>query len=632
MKKLLRTLICFSLVISLFNVNIYAQSSKAEPGSAPTVLVTGFLCSKLYVNYGTDEEDTIWSDILSGIPSHIFSDITKVASSLLKFIKGENEAFGEAAALGALNLLENIRCNPDGTSVRQIGHYPNDPAVSNLEYMFENSSEYIYEVSFCEYLASVTDPATVFPFNYDSRIDAVTLADELNEYIDAVLEYTGAEKVNIFALSYGGLITSTYLSKYGEKNVVDRLVMAVPALGGTDIPDKILRGNIDLADEDLISFAETILGNESNFARIFKADRAEWLDEFAAGFCKNLDEIIVDWGSIWSLCSADLYDKLKADFLDEEENSVLIGNADYVQYTVRPNLTSIFNECRERGAEISLICGTGSSLVTGGGLNGDVILPASGVSGVFIAPLGSRFADGYKGAFTVCKNRTHCHLSPSMEVDASCAYLPENTWFVEGLYHGQYYYEEYTRSLITKLLYTDEIRDIYSDSDYPQFEYSSHLYRGIHAKFNDSSTGYLSSDDSSLIISSLSEDCYIKILSVVSDGVELDFDVSDTGILSPGENISVPFSGEIPSLGSTAAQITVSYIKIGSLTPLCVSEFDVTVNNGASSAQTDGYKSSDFETRLSKRVSEKTYDFLLKTSLVQAAECIYNTYCSIKDD
>jgi hypothetical protein len=56
---------------------------------------------------------------------------------------------------------------------------------------------------------------------------------------------------------------------------------------------------------------------------------------------------------------------------------------------------------------------------------------------------------------------------------------------------AQYYYEEYTRSLVTKLLFTDEIKDVHSDSDYPQFEYSNNAYRNIHDKFNSSQSGYL---------------------------------------------------------------------------------------------------------------------------------------------
>ena len=65
---------------------------------------------------------------------------------------------------------------------------------------------------------------------------------------------------------------------------------------------------------------------------------------------------------------------------------------------------------------------------------------------------------------------------PSREIDASSAYLPENTWFVEGQYHGQYFYEEYTRSLVTKLLFTDEIKDVHSSKAFPQFEFSNNPY------------------------------------------------------------------------------------------------------------------------------------------------------------
>lgn len=630
MKRILSLVLCCCIILSAFGVDATAEKAAQPSADLPTVLVTGFLCSKLYIDYATADETDIWKDIFSRIPSNVFGDFSCTASSLYKLIKGDAEAAGETFAQAALNLLERIKCNPDGTSAERIEHYPNDPAISNLAYMFEYSEEYIYEKNFCEYLATVTDPSKVFPFNYDSRADAVTLAQELDEYIEAVLDYTGAEKVNVFALSYGGLISATYLSKYADKNRIDRLVMAVPALGGTDIPEKILRGNIDIADEDLVSFIETVLGSENGFSRFFMFDRAEWLDGFAKGLCNGLSGFVANWGSVWSLCSPDLYDGLKADFLDPDVNSEIIRNSDYVQHCVRPNLGKIFSECRSRGTKISLICGMGSEIITGGTLNGDFILPASGVSGALCAPLGQRFSSAYKGAFTVCRNRTHSHISPSKEIDATTAYLPENTWFVQHLYHGQYNYENYTRSLITKLLYTDEINDIYSNSDYPQFEYSSHVYQGVHAAFDGSPSGFYSGSDS-LIIKSLSEDCYIKILSVLSDGVEFKFDLSDVNVLKPGESVKIPVTLQ-DELNTSKAVITVSYLKIGSLTPMCVSEFGFTVEGDGEVNEPDAFMPSGFETRLSRRVSKKTYDFLLKISLAQAAECVYNTYVTIKEN
>ena len=61
--------------------------------------------------------------------------------------------------------------------------------------------------------------------------------------------------------------------------------------------------------------------------------------------------------------------------------------------------------------------------------------------GATCSDYGSTLGDDY-----VCKaNCGHNHLSPDNRIDASTCALPENTWFIEGQYHGQYFYEDYPR-------------------------------------------------------------------------------------------------------------------------------------------------------------------------------------------
>ena len=183
---------------------------------------------------------------------------------------GKDAEFGESLGEAAKSILGLFSCNPDGTSVYKLNHYPNDPATSNLEYMYENGLEdRLYEKNFCRHLSKQTDPSRVYCFQYDSRLDAVTVANQLRDFINEVKKYNNSEKVNIFALSFGGLITSTYLTLFEDDNSVEKVVMSVPAIGGTNIPDRLFRGNINLPAEDVIMFFETILGSESNFARFF---------------------------------------------------------------------------------------------------------------------------------------------------------------------------------------------------------------------------------------------------------------------------------------------------------------------------------------------------------------------------
>lgn len=627
MKRIVSFLLVAVMITIGSSVKAFANNTEDDD---PIILISGFMCSQLYQNFGEKNEERIWGPSADAIFGVIKDDFPNFAKSLAGLVGGEKREFGKTLGKGAKTVLGKLACNRDGSSVYQIGHYTNNPATSNLEYMLSNekSREYMYEKSFCEHLAKETDASRVFMFQYDSRFDAVTIAESLRKFIKEVKSYTNSDKVSIFALSFGGLITSTYLTYYMQENDVGKVVLSVPAIGGTDLPYRILTGKIDLALKDLVEFFETATGGESDFARIFEySGKLDGLSEIAAAACTGgIIDVVKYWGSLWSLCSTEYYEELKQDFLDTTENKALIEKTDKVHYEVMKNLTETFNACEEKGIDISILCGTGSSLCLGGENNGDVILPAKGVSGAVCAPLKKRFADGYTGVKTTCSNPDHNHISPSMQIDASSAYLPENTWFIEGQFHGQYYYEEYTRSLVTKLLLTDEIKDIYSDPDYPQFETSNHSYRTVHIGFDESLSGYISDKDKTLTITNVSETNDIKLLSVVSYGADLDFDVSGTGIVSDGETVIIPFEG---NFDESFVQLAVNYFEIGSLNPFCSCKFDFTFENGRITADSDGYAESEYPTLLKENVPEWLYGILEKLSIRQGVECIYDTVLNL---
>ena len=632
--KRLFVLLCAFLILltALSPAAAAAEATASKREETPLILISGFMCSKLFTDFGTDVQTQVWGLNAGEIAAQIRKDAGNFVPALFGLLGGNAERFGAVVGDGATRVMEKLKCTPQGVSVYPVTHYPNTPATSSLAYMqTHDDGAYLYEKNFCEYISEKTDPNRVFCYQYDSRLDAVTLAEELKDFIDAVRAATGSRQVRLFALSYGGLIVSTYLTYHGAENAVERVVMSVPALGGTDIPARILRGDIALAKESLIMFVGTALGGESNYARLLESDRAGWIDRFAQALSGGLREIARNWGSVWSLSANSDYAALKAEFLDPAESGALIARLDRIHNEVMPHLRETFAACRARGTQISILCGTGSPLVTGGPLNGDMILPASGVSGAKTAPLGKRFADGYVPDGAGCSDPAHCHVSPSMEIDASCAYLPENTWFINGHYHGQYFYEDYTRSLVTKLLLTDELRDVHSDPAYPQFETSSHPYRTLHVAFDESPSGYVSDADRALEIRSLTEDCYIRILSVVAQDLPLTFDVSGSGLLAPGETVRLPFSGALPQVAGKCAQLTVNYLKLGSPHPLCTCTVNVTVQNGAPLPAAGGLVPLEQDSGFRRAVPEFLYRAVERCALRQSVECIYDTVRSFFD-
>ncbi|MBR3439967.1 MAG: hypothetical protein IKH13_10740, partial [Clostridia bacterium] len=139
--------------------------------------------------------------------------------------------------------------------------------------------------------------------------------------------------------------------------------------------------------------------------------------------------------------------------------------------------------------------------------------------------------------------------------------------------------------LINKLMLTDEIKDVYSDPDFPQFHTSTNPSYSVFAQFDKSSEGFLSEDDTTLIVSNLTKQDYdLYVLNIESKGIDLDFDL--LGLNKPikeNEKISVKFTGDLSSADSKVIEIAITYAVKGTYTPLGqrVLYFTVSDYNGA---------------------------------------------------
>ena len=138
-----------------------------------------------------------------------------------------------------------------------------------------------------------------------------------------------------------------------------------------------------------------------------------------------------------------------------------------------------------------------------------------------------------------------------------------------------YFAEDYSFSLVNKLLFADKEITVHTYKEYPQFEITEHPLFGIHASFDKSGTGYISKDDSTIIVRNLSTKRSIKITSITCDGIDLDFDLSGGTLIKSGESASFKLAGSIPAGTMKHAEVTVEYSTLGTLSPAGERTFDV---------------------------------------------------------
>ena len=457
--------------------------------------------------------------------------------------------------------LDGLACNDDGSSMHNVTTFPYYAEEASAAYLVENSLEaYIPETGITDEIRKTVPDEYFFVFNSDWRMGQIDISERLDWFIGEVLRITGKEKVDIYALSHGGQAAATYLYYHGTENEVDNVVLNVPAIQGTSIVNGLLGdGAANFSMDEISRFLAVMLHTETDLRFLGKI--------LPGGFLNGLLKVVfvevfqphaLKFGSIWDFMDIETYKKYKEAHLNPLTNYGIIEKADKMHFDCMANIGEGLRAAQASGVNVSIMSNYGTRLGSGEAIDADFVIDTSSTSGAYTAAFGEQFADSYTAKGTVCDDASHNHISPTRTVDASCAYLPENTWFIYGQYHGQAAYDSYTMSLLLKLLLTDNITDIYSDPAYPQFETAQCPVDAVYAKFTNEISGRFNEDSDTLLVCNLSDEFTIKLKSVKADGCEFEFD-KKVGI-APGEEMLIKCEG-ISDESCVCVEIT--YVRSG---------------------------------------------------------------------
>ena len=635
MKKVLSVFMSLLLIFSIVSVQATAKTEKTA--DYPLVVVPGFSSSYLYEVTEDGEEKILWGSIEGlGIIDRVLSKIAKIGVGLGAAVFGQPQMFADTINNAIPDIVGNLACNADGSPVVETVTYPNDPAITNYRYLIdEMGSMHAAETEIMADIAAVYGECgyeKIFSFQTDFRLSIVDATENLRAYIDAVLEYTGAEKVNIFAVSYGGQISASYLNVYGHENKVHNAVLTVPAIGGAALAYDIMSENVRLDEETLMYFIENGTMLEEDINWLMKAHSLGFLDEVLNLIIKGgIKTIINYWGSIWDFIPAEYYDDMKAEYLNISENAELIRKSDIFHYEILPTMNEKLEECISNGTNVYIVAGYDAPSVTGLYVQSDAIISLNAATGAVCAPLGLRFSDGYTCKYDTCKNSSHNHLSPAMNVDASTCYLPEQTWFISGLFHGMTWKDEYTRNLCKTLLFTDETVSVHTFADYPQFRYSSNVCHSVQMEFNGSPDYRIDSSDTVLTVTNLSNKYTMNLLSVKCYGADIQFRVPACTFLKPGESIELTIKGSLPEVSGTTVDITANYTLIGDIAFQGNRTITVFIDNGENITYNseEPFTTEKYDTEFDTFTIEFIKYILTKTGLYQLVKMLFNCFISM---
>lgn len=633
MKKLISVLLSVILIMSSASLIAVAKNNE----NIPLIVVPGFSSSYLFAVEEDGTQRQIWGSFEGmNITEVVLANIAELGIGLGGTILGQPELLAKTLSKGLTEILGDMTCNPDGTPIVNTVTYPNDPAITNYKYLIdEKGSMHTAELEIISDIAQHYEEKgfeNIFSFQTDFRLSIVDAIENLRNYIDDVLEYTGSDKVDIFAVSYGGQIAASYLNVYGSENKVHNAVLTVPAIGGAALAYDIMNENVAFDEETLFYFLENGMMLEEDINWLMKAHSLGFLDELLNLLIKDgIKNLMGYWGSIWDFIPAEYYDELKDRFLNEADNKLLIEKSDKFHYEILPSMSEKLQVCIDNGVNIYIIAGYDNPSVTGLYEQSDGIIHLNGATGAKCAPFGLRFSDGYKGIFTTCNNHSHNHISPGMNVDASACYLPEQTWFVSGLFHGMTWKDNYTISLCKKLLFSDEQLNVFSDESFPQFRYSTNLCHTVDFYFNSDIYGKVSSESNALTIKNISEKYSISITSVSAYGADIDFNLPLNTVLEPSQSVSIPYTSDLPNVSYSTVDICVNFVSIGNVTSQGERTLTFMLDNGvapdynADEQYTEGLHNTDFDKLFTTCIKY----LLTKTGLYDFIRMMFNSFCSL---
>ncbi len=630
MKKAVALFTALIILISITGVS--AAGDDGGYTDLPVIIVCGYGGPQLSEYYEDGSSEQVWYPDFDEIPGILLGRIAEVGIGLGASVFGSADYLAKVVGEEAEKYLEKVKCNDDGSSKYNVRPTLEGAEATNSQVLFDRFGDgsYQYEPDITRDMMEHISRSQIYNFTCDFRNGAVDCATRLDEYIQQVKERDGCDKVNIFCLSHGGQVTASYLTLFGYKQDVDNACLTVPAAGGAGIVYDLLTQTMKFDELTLIKFIEHGTMTEDDYHWLVEAQQLGFLDKVLNNLVPYLYRVVGNWGSIWDFCPSSIYEEMKEKWLDETANAEIIRKSDYMHYTVMPKYYTELQKCNdEYGMNVSIIAGTDINMVTGWESQGDSIICTLFSTGADCTDVGKRFPDGY-----VQKNPCdgHYKLSPAMTVDASTAYMPDNTWFVSGLYHGMMYWDDFTRELLNTLTLTDRITDVYSDPRFPQFHTSTNPSNTVWAAFDKSEEGYLSDKDTCLTVRNLTiADRDLLIKAVTCDCDDIHFSVPAFTVLKQGESVEIPFTGSVPKVSNSRINVTVSYTAYGSSTPLGERTLAFTVRNGEIPVTDGELVSSRVKSPFDRSVFGFMSGLLEKTGLYGFVSMVYTVIYSMFD-
>lgn len=460
MKNKLKSFLC--CILAVIMVLSSGAVAFAKEDVTPVVSVHGMGGSGLYKNPNTDKEEAV-----AGFSIANLLGTGGLLSQLLAVSRGENVNTDKIISQISdfMSPYQDIALDKNGNTMQNIGikNYWTDSLANHPGYIENASSN---EPAICRQIADKIGAKNVFAFNYDWRLDACENAKKLNTFIDGVKKQTGKNKVTIVSGSEGTVVASAYIDAYKSKNDIERLVFVNGAFNGVNVT-KAFKQDVVFDKEVIMAYLREICITYNNKDMDLTSlkllvgildtqieNLCSYLNDIASKpkkLNKVYNEVLKPLGTIPALWEFIPYNDFNAcvnkmssiGFLDKSSGLYKkISRYHKVQGRLQSNLKQLKN----KGVEIAIIANYGTPAIpftSAYNKQADILIDSDLQSvGATIANYGTQLDKSGK------------YISDDKIIDASTCLFPNNTWFVKGIQHMNFWYNTEATDFLAELVVT----------------------------------------------------------------------------------------------------------------------------------------------------------------------------------
>ncbi len=331
--------------------------------------------------------------------------------------------------------------------------------------------------------------ATDYMFYYDWRVDPFETSDKLHEYVQAVMEITGSDKVALYGRCLGSNIVAAYMYEYGNLGHVSDVIHYASAAYGATPCSKMFTGELHLHADAIENFVYDIdLGLGEMITDLIQSlvtlmnytygtDILSWAvnnvveDIYLDIFPRIMVESYGTFPAYWTMVSIEDYDKAMETVFygkDLNEYAGLIEKIEYYFNNVRIPFEENATTQMEQGIEFSNIVKYGYTnypiAKNADELADGMVTVRESSFGATASNTENTLSFGY--LWNAYRNGTDGYISPDYQIDASTGFSRDTTWYIKNLEHTDF--PECVNGLVSDIVNNKNF-NINSNPEYPQF-------------------------------------------------------------------------------------------------------------------------------------------------------------------